>query len=156
MGQSTNAVLMYGYDLDTADGWEIVEAGEWGELNAPWYDEDNDEDLTSVEQAVKALYDAIPDAPEADDDWDRQKAVKEHYGVWFEDHCSDAYTMYALVTFENTARRGYPELIDWRALEEQRDREDWDGKLARALGVLGITPKQERPGWLLASYADSM
>jgi len=154
MGQSTNAMLMYGYDLDTTDAWKIVEAGEWGELSAPWYDEDSD--LESVEQATKALYDAIPGAPEVEDDWQRDEPVKEHYGVWFEGHCSGSYTMYALVAFENTAARGYPELIDWRGLDEQRGREDWDGKLARALEVLGITPKQERPSWLLASYADSM
>lgn len=154
MGQSTNATLMYGYDLDTADGWKIVEAGEWGDLSAPWYDEDSD--LDSVEQAVKVLYDAIPGAPELDSDWDRQEAVKEHYGVWFEGHCSDSHTMYALVGFEITARRGYPELINWRELDGQRVREGWDAKLARVLEVLGITPKQERPAWLLASYADSM
>ena len=154
MSQSANAVLMYGYDLDTADGWKVAETGEWGELAAPWYDEDSD--LDSVEQAVKVLYDAIPGAPECDSDWNRREAVKEHYGVWLEGHCSDSHTMYALVAFENTARRGYPELIDWRQLDEQRTREDWDGKLARAFGALGITPKQERPAWLLASYADSM
>jgi len=154
MGQSTNAMLMYGYDLDTAGEWKVVEAGEWGELSAAWYDEDSD--LDSLEQAVKALYDAIPGAPGLDSDWDRQEAVKEHYGVWFEGHCSDSHTMYALVAFEDTARRGYPELIDWRGLDDRRSREGWDVKLARALEVLGITPKQERPAWLLASYADSM
>lgn len=134
MGQSTNAMLIYGYDLDTADGWKIVEASEWGELSAPWYDEDS----------------------ELDSDWDRQEAVKEHYGVWFEGHCSDGHTMYALVAPANTARRGYPELIDWRELDGQRVRDGWDAKLARVLEVLGITPKQESPAWLLASYADSM
>lgn len=154
MSQSTNAMLMYGYDLDAADGWKIAEAGEWGELAAPWYDEDSD--LDSIEQAVKALYDAIPDAPDVEYGWQRDELVKEHYGAWFEGHCSDSYTMYALVAFEDTARRGHPELIDWRELDEQRNREDWDAKLARALEVLGITPKQERPAWLLASYADSM
>lgn len=154
MSQSTNAMLMYGYDLDAADGWKIVEAGEWGELTAPWYDEDSE--LDSIEQATKVLYDAIPDAPETDSDWDRQEAVKEHYSVWFEGHCSDSYTMYALVAFEDTACRGYPELIDWRELDARRTREEWDAKLARALDALGITPKQENPAWLLASYADSM
>lgn len=154
MGQSTNAMLMYGYDLDVADGWQVVEAGEYGELTAPWYDEDDD--LESWEQAVKVLYDAIPDAPATNSSYGRAGTVREHYGVWFEEHCSDGSTMYALVTFENTARRGYPKSIDWRALEEQREREGWDAKLARVLEILGITPKQERPAWLLASYADSM
>lgn len=28
----------------------------------------------------------------------------------------------------------------------------WDAKLARALEVLGITPKQEKPGWLLCAF----
>ena len=42
--------------------------------------------------------------------------------------------------------------VDFAALEQARTEGDWDAKLAHAIQALGVTPKQERPKWLLVSY----
>lgn len=157
MGQSTNAMLNYGYSFGGGDSaWEIAETGEYGELAVDWFndegEDESDDEGGFIEQAFKRLYEAIPDAPEVRYDWEREDLVKKHYGVWFESHCSGDYPMWMLTTYETTAYRGDCDVIDWRTLDEQRQREDWDGKLARAIEVLGVTPKQAQPAWLLASY----
>lgn len=61
-------------------------------------------------------------------------------------------TMYVLAAHAVTAYRGDAQEIDFVALEQQRVAEDWDGKLMRACEVLGVTPRQEQPKWLLVSF----
>ena len=51
MGQSTNGILAYGYDLGGEEGWKLQGLGEYDELPAlDWYDPDNEEgdDLQSA------------------------------------------------------------------------------------------------------------
>lgn len=147
MGQSTDGKLFYGYDLggDGADATDFTD-----EEDAPsWY---TNGDTELIVQMKLALYNAIPDAAPVEYEWRADAPVLDYYGVWFEHHCSDSYAMWALVTYEASAARGCPEKLDLAELAARPQREDWDGKLARALEVLGITPKQERPAWLLASY----
>lgn len=160
MGQSTNGILAYGYDLGSADsGFNVAEVGEYGELNVPWFDSDSEEtedeegetlDVTSA--ITRRLYESIPNAPVAKWDWDREKVVKETLGVWLEAYCSGDYSMWILTTHEITVYRGDTKVIDLAALDTQRAAESWDVKLAHALSVLGLTPTQEKPSWLLASY----
>lgn len=160
MSTSTDGILAYGFDLDLNEGVNLVEAGEYGELRLSYYDseaeevtdEDGDElGLTAI--FVKRLYEGIPDAlrPAVKWDFQREEAVKAHYGVWFEGHCSGDYTMYILATYAKSASRGHPVGLDFAALEAQRQAEDWDAKLAAALAVLEVTPTKPA-AWLLASY----
>lgn len=99
---------------------------------------------------IKRLYESIPDVPPGAD-WDRESVVKEHYGVWFESHCSGDCPMYILTTHVVTAPRGCPQTLDLPALAIAALEGDWDGKLARALAVLEVTPTAPGPAWLLAS-----
>lgn len=162
MGTSTDGILAYGFDLDGQDGWKVVQAqrsdaNPYGYLKTSWYDDEAEEvvgedgeELDVVELMLKRLCDAIEDAPPVEYKWDREDVVKTHYGVWFESHCSNEYPMQILATYAERARRGYPKPLDLAALEAQRQAEDWDGRLARVLAVLDITPL-EPAGWLLAS-----
>lgn len=50
MGQATDAILAYGYDLG-GDGWKLEGLGEYGELPPlDWWDGEDD-----VTEAVRAL-----------------------------------------------------------------------------------------------------
>jgi hypothetical protein len=151
MGTSTDAYLLYGYDLGSDDEWKIRDIGGHGGWEPAWLDED--EGLT--ESALKALRAA---AGFTETDWradgyfERQKAVDAQIGVEIESHCSGEYPMYVLAAKQLTARRGDVEVVDMADLQAAVASEDLDGKLARALGVLGFRPTQERPQWLLCSY----
>jgi hypothetical protein len=98
------------------------------------------------------LYDAIPDAPAVEYNWECDDPAEEHYGISLTSYCSGDYPMYILATHEITVYRGDVEHIDMAALTEQARTEQWDAKLQRALDVIGIHPTQARPCWLLASY----
>jgi hypothetical protein len=160
MGVSTDAKLVYGYDLGSeGDGLNVAEAqtseaNPYGYLKTAWHDggaEELDEDTDLIETMTRVLYDAIPDAPPVEYSGQRDTPVKEYYGVWFESHCSDEYPMWMLVAYEVTANRGHLQTLDLDVLTAKPTALGWDEKLASALAVLGVTPTQERPGWLLAS-----
>lgn len=157
MGTSTNATLAYGYDLGAEESLQVREAqesetNEYGYLKTAWYDEEHEELAEGIiEQMTRVLYDAIPDAPPVEYAWECKDPVKEHYGVWFESHCSGEYAMWILCTSATTAHQGSPKTVDPFLLERAPIDEGWDDKLATALRVLGITPLQESPAWLLAS-----
>ncbi len=157
MGQSTDAMLVYGYHLDGSDEWAVEGTGEYGELPAlDWYDPD---DETGFQEAAEARLLAsvgfteewVPGAG-ANGYFDRKGAAEEAIGVKFETHCSGDYPMYLLIAKGVTARRGYVEPIDFAALTAEVQQQDADAKLRTALDVLGLNPTQERAQWLLCSY----
>lgn len=162
MDTSTNGILAYGYDFNGQDGLNVVEAqtsetNKYGCLKTSWYDAEVDvitnedgEQLDLISILTKRLYNAIPNAPTVQCDWQREEPVKNHYGVWFEEHCSGEYPMYILTTHVVTAKRGHPKTLDFGALETRRVNGEWDARLARALAVLDVTPLVSA-GWLLAS-----
>lgn len=162
MGQSTNGVLAYGYDLGSEEGWKVREAqegpgNEYGYLKTSWYDgeavdesEDDGEEL--IDRMQRRLYDSIPGLPPVESGWECEDPVKEHLGVWFEAYCSGDYPMYILATHEMTVYRGDADVVDMVALIEAPALNSWDDKLRHALSVLELTPLQEKPEWLLASY----
>lgn len=169
MGQSTNAVLAYGYDLAGGDDeWKIAEVGEFGEPNLPWFNpdgeleedtdtEDDDEAETDfVTLAEKRLLAEIAGFSEepyaADGYYDRKQAAEKLVGVEFESYCSGEYSMWVLATHVITVYRGDSKLIDPAELAAMPEREGWDAKLAAAVAALGITPTQTKPGWVLVSY----
>ncbi len=161
MGTSTNAVLAYGYDLGgDEEGWKIQEADEYGELpeGLAWYDPDGDDDL--ADQAHEWLLAKLAGFPgkrhpgeHENDFFDREKVAKELVGVEFESYCSSDYPMYVLAAHAITVYRGHSEVLDLGSLATDPAVNGWDDKLAAALAALGITPKQEKPGWVLVSYS---
>jgi hypothetical protein len=161
MSESTDGILAYGYNLGgEEDGWQIAEAGEGGWDWAPeWYDTEN-EDFPDgfVAAAWSELLVATGLMTEADwdadDRYERQEAAKKRLGVEFVTFCSDSAPMYVLAAHEVTAARGHVQEIDFADLDRQRVAGDWDVKLDRAIKALGVTPKQDRPAWLLVSYGD--
>lgn len=157
MGQSTNGMLVYGYDLGSEEEWKIREAGEYGELpELPWFDPDNEDGDGFQESAERHLLAQLADFTEtdwrADGYFDRERAAKEQLGVEFDTYCSGEYPMYLLATKVITVYRGDVEEIDMEALAVEPEMNGWDEKLNAAVQVLGITPTQGKPKWMLCSY----
>ncbi|MEV0616129.1 hypothetical protein AB0I81_22640 [Nonomuraea sp. NPDC050404] len=151
MGTSTDAILAYGYDLGEWD--KIREAGEFGELALPWLDDDSDDGYR--EQAERHLLNASGFTEEwtpKSGYFEREEAAKAALGVQFETYCSDSAPMEILAAKVVTVARGYCEVLDLPALMTEPAEHGWDDKLRWACEALGITPTQERPGWVLVSY----
>lgn len=149
MGTSTNAILAYGYELGgDNDGWKIAEAGPYGELRLPWLTEDelDNAEFDFAEEVMLRL------AREAGHDVKYTSQAEEETGLRVESHCSAECAEWLLAAKVITAYRGHPKNIDFAALERERVERDWDSKLERACQVLGITPTQGKPRWVLCSY----
>lgn len=164
MGVSTDAYLVYGYHLGSDEGgWLLREAeGKYGELRLDWLpdpdeerDEDEDDDSGFATLAMNRLVQA---AGFTETDWQvdgyfaRRREAEKRLGVEFVSHCSSEYPMWILGTRLYDASRGQVVEVDPMALANHQDLDTWNEKLTQALQVLGITPLQEQPRWLLCSY----
>lgn len=166
MGTSTNAMMIYGYHFGSEDALELhecdeTEANEYGYFKASWHDAEHEEvpgddgdgeSASLLDLMTRRLFDAIPNRPDAEYDSQRADAVKDHYGVWFEGHCSGDYPMYVLCAASFQAYRGDAKLVDVDRLANDPASNGWDEKLAEVLRILEVHPRQEKPGWLLCSY----
>ncbi|MDP5310402.1 hypothetical protein [Streptomyces poriferorum] len=158
MGQSTNAILAYGYNLGGEEGWELEGVGEYGEMpTLDWYspnNEDGDDFQTAAETKLLAEIAGFTEQWHSKNEgyFDRERAAKARLGVEFDTHCSGDYPMYLLATKVITVHRGSVEGIDPNGLAAQPQQNGWDDKLRTALQVLGITPTQGQAKWLLCSY----
>jgi hypothetical protein len=158
MGQSANAMLVYGYHLGSGDsGWLVQDAGEFGELPAlDWYSEDGEDAEDFVTAAEKRLLAQLANFTEtdwrADGYFDRERAAKAALGVEFESHCSGDYPMYLLAAKVITVYRGSVKELDLAALAVEPEMAGWDDKLRAALAALSLTPVQDKPKWILCSY----
>lgn len=154
MGQSTNAMLVYGYDLGSDEEWHVQEAaGEYGELRLDWFNEDGEDDfITAAEKHLLQAAGFTETDWRADGYFDREREAKEGLGVEFESYCSGDYPIYTLAAHVITVHRGDCELLNLDELARMPGENGWDGKLAAALRTLGLTPKQPSPAWLLVSY----
>lgn len=154
MGTSTNAMLVYGYDLGSDDEWKLEGAGEYGEydFNAhDWYGEDEGFE-ESVEVKLLAAHGFTETDWQVDGYYQRQRAAKAAMGVEVVAHCSGDYPMHVLAARRITASRGECKAVDFDALNREAAEGGYDEKLRAALAALGLTPKQERARWLLCSY----
>lgn len=143
MGMSTDAMLMYGYDLGSDEsGWKVQQLNEDGELTV------GDE----AESVLLAAVGFTETDWRADGYHERMREAKARIGVTFERHCSADYPEHVIAAHVIKVYRGKSKPIDFAALRAQAAAEDWDGRLASALATLGLKPTQERPQWLLASY----
>lgn len=170
MGQSTDGILAYGYDIG-GEGPPVTGIGEYDSwrpddfTTEPGSDEYYEFDFRTWAEH-KLLAAAGHPVKSKHAYYDPDDLMKYH-GVKFVWHCSGSYPHYMLVTFEESASRGYPRTLDLAELERRRVDEDWDGKLAAALKALGIPgfiypderyskePKVQEPHWMLASYWSS-
>lgn len=129
MGMSTDAILIYGYNLGGAGEWELKSGvDEYGEITLPWVTQEKLDD-DGFEQCV------------ADE-------LKKHgiTGVTVESHCSVDYPMYVIGVNAVRAYRGYPKIITRPTVTPAEAEE-----LSRALHVLGLEPQQETAALLLCS-----
>jgi hypothetical protein len=152
MGSSADGILAYGFNLGGDEsGWEVREANEFGGLELDWFDPDEDDGDAFTDAAKERLLAA---AGFTETDWaaagyfDREREAELRVGVTFEHH---GYEDYILAARRFTVGQGDTKTIDPAALASNLA--DADTKLTAALATLGITPKQEKPAWLLcASY----
>lgn len=161
MGQSTDAILVYGYDLGGADeGWKVKGLGKYGELPPlDWYDEDQDDDFpAAVEKRLMAAVAGFTEqwAPGAGENgyFDRKAQAEKKVGVKLKTYCSLSVPAYALAAHATTVARGEVEYIDPQDMLWRPPSEDWDSRLVVALDALDLAPVQERPRWFLVSHAE--
>jgi hypothetical protein len=154
MTTSTDAILAYGYNLGgDEDTWQVREAGEYGELPAlDWLDEDDFQ--AAAERRLLAEVAGFTEEWQAGVDgyFERRRAAEARLGVQFETYCSGSYPMFILAAHVTTVRRGACEEVDPLDLQQRPEQQAWDAKLDAAVKALGLTPTQERPRWLLCSY----
>ncbi|MFD7661027.1 hypothetical protein [Streptomyces sp. NPDC059788] len=155
MGQSTDAMLVYGYHLGGGDsGWELEGLGKYGELpELPWYGPEDDFQ-TAAERHLLATLTGFTETwePGKDGYFQREREARATLGVEFETHCSDRSPMYLLIAVGVTAHRGCATPVGFTQLADEVTRQGADAKLRQALDALGIRPRQRRPGWLLCSW----
>jgi hypothetical protein len=157
MGQSTDGILAYGYDLGgEEEGWTVREAGEYGELSLDWLpDPEAEEGYDIPDLMLTRLLEA---SGFAETDWQaggyfaRKHAAEAALGVEIESYCSGEYPLYLLAAKVITVNRGDVKPVDMAALSDPAVLAAYDAKLASALHVLGVTPVQDKPAWLLCSY----
>jgi hypothetical protein len=151
MGTTTDAYLMYGYDLGCDDEWKIQGLGGEGEWEPDWLEDDDL--VTSAEKQLLASVGFTEEWSRHNVGYfDRKKAAEWQIGVKIESHCSGEYPMYVLSAKRFKASRGDVTQIDPVEMQAVVEREDLNGKLVRACEALGIQPTQEKPAWVLCSY----
>jgi hypothetical protein len=126
MGSHAYARLGYGYDLGGDDGeYKTREDIE----SLPWYDEDELLEEVALDHLKKVL-------------------GTEKVGVHFQSYgnLSNAMTGLMLFAGQSLSRNWVAEVEIPEITDEDR------AHLAQALKVLGITPDQEEPSWLLATH----
>ncbi|MFB4320637.1 hypothetical protein [Actinomadura sp. 21ATH] len=155
MGTSTNALLVYGYNLGGGEiEWLVQEADEYGGLDTDWWGEDDERDFGTA--ATRRLLDASGFTETYEDGregyFSREREAEEALGVEIESYCSGDYPIFALAAHVITVHRGDLEVLDLAALQRMPAENGWDDKLTAALSALGLTPKQTQPAWLLCSF----
>lgn len=154
MGMITQGELSYGYRLQGSDGTWLVrevhpeDSDEWG-LNVDWLDDEDSFDRAAKDRLLASVGFTGADY-QADGYYDRRTAAEERLGVKLERTGWEAEDL-LLITRQFTAELGEAQAIDPAVLlaEVQGDA---DEKLRQALAVLGLTPLQEQPAWLLTAY----
>jgi hypothetical protein len=136
MGQSTDGILAYGYNLGgDDDGWAFQQTDKYGGIQLDWFHPGYD----FIEEAQHRL----------------EHAGQADLGVEFESYCSFDHTMWILAAKIITANRGVVKDVDMVELVEAPHVNGWDAKLAAPLNILGLTPTQDKPRWLLVSYSEN-
>jgi hypothetical protein len=151
MGRSLDAILAYGYDLGGSEsGWLFNKLEE--EYTSPkldWFDFDKDSDfIAACEKRLFASVGFDDSSYSIPGYGERRKVAETRLGVEF------VYYGYeyggSILSASKTNTYYGVKLLDLASLVADALVGDWDEKLANACRVLGVTPNQEKPGWLLA------
>lgn len=171
MGQSTDAILFYGYvwDDEDAEPWDDYRNDEWYEavakrrgITSPW-------DFYR-DSGAEAQHGALPYQQQepAYESWknkvgfeamltewnDVKDSIKaEHPTIDVSSHCSCDYPMpYICISeTERTARRGFPEALDLTKMPPAGQHK-WDVELNNFVKALDIDILDAQgPGWFLVS-----
>lgn len=154
MGVSTSAKLIYGYRLKTEDDWLVKEihgpdSDEWG-LNLPWLVESDDFQDKAEERLREAVGYVEGDFNADPDGWrQRLREADAKVGVKFEAGGYEYGDLF-LATKTYRADLGEVEAVTPGGLLVMSGPTAND-RLRRALEVLGVTPLQESPAWLLTA-----
>ncbi|GAA1766367.1 hypothetical protein [Streptomonospora arabica] len=156
MGMAAHGVLAYGYHLGGDGDWELEGTGEFDEeFPADWYDDEGDfADQAMVRMLVAAGLATHEQA--AQGYWDGRDEAEQQLGVDFESTGSldgRGHEGHILVAAGSSVRADWGEALelDVARMNDADQLAEWDERLAWALGVLGLTPKQEGPRWLLGA-----
>lgn len=155
MGSSPSAHLVYGYDLGTCEGYKLAECeGEYGSLAVDWFDNGDDENSNPPDFATQVydrLYAAIAGAPAAEYDFQRQDIAERHFGVEFAYSGGDETPGFILIAAGSESTVDWTDTIavDLAHLAAAPEAQGWNAKLAEVLTVLGVTPTQDGPRWLV-------
>lgn len=140
MGQSTNAMLVFGVELDEENAVNIA-------LLKRAYQK-----LGIIDKFEDCLDEEMDDDDEylSDVPWDLVKHLENFFGLTIETHCSDEYPMYILclkgAPFNRTANRGNALVID-DPLPKPNDLQ-----MTQLKNIMNILEAEGEPSWLLASY----
>ncbi|ATY17133.1 hypothetical protein CU254_41900 (plasmid) [Amycolatopsis sp. AA4] len=153
---TADAILAYGYDLGGDErGWKVEETDDHGHPAIAWHDIDGDKD-NFVEEATGRLLAALAGFTEtdqhADGYHDRRKAAEKSLDVHIVRHGDPNDTSYALATSSVSVEEGDSMPLNPAELFDPADLELRNRRLAAALAALGITPRQDRPQWLVLAY----
>jgi hypothetical protein len=145
MGQSTNAILAFGFDLGAEEEDCVPEA-----LRAACDDGDGGFDFETLVLADAGLREPNHQdykAPEWRAYWDAKDAAVKAYPVALEFHCSGEYTMYflAIQGTVTTARRGYPQVVELASIAPEKEQALRD--FCERFGIEWVEPR-----WTVFSY----
>lgn len=156
MGMSPSGILSYGYDLGGVEGeWNFKNLNSDGEPNVPWWPKE-DEESVDIPDRIDTLLLASIGFTETNWSesgfWERKREAQSRLGLDTTANGSDYYSGILLVTWHASVSWGETSVINFDKLNVQRLDEDWDGKLDRALEILGLEPEADHAQWLLATY----
>jgi hypothetical protein len=153
MGQSTDAILFYGIELDETNPLQTlldpdhdnnefeVDFKEWlcerlGGPKKPKWDSEANEYVTPWVTWREAMNQFLKDVGLSNIDLDT--------------HCSSSYPMYYLSAFEITANRGYPVGLDLKVLDDPAELRKYNEQLEHVAKLLKL--ENYEVSWYLASY----
>lgn len=150
MGMCASAHLAYGYDLGTSESFAAAERDEYDGPDLPWNDtEDFADDVDT--QLLESIGFTEQWAPDNVGFFERRRAAGQRIGVevYHSGHCDyPGWMMIATGSHKSVSWAEATEL-DLDELADLPAKNGWDRKLAYATDVLGITPMQAAPKWLV-------
>lgn len=152
MSDSINGHLAYGYDLgDPTD----LPGGSRYDIDLDGYYPNDSTDWPTdgfYSAALRALYDSVPALDPYESVVEHEQIIADLLGVrLFDDGTSEA-SMYVLATVVFTGDHTSTLQVAPAVLATDTTR--WNEQLAHALSVLGLTPHQPQPAWLLTANAN--
>jgi hypothetical protein len=157
MGSDPKAHLAYGYELGTREDFKAAERDEYGSPKLPWLAVDEGGYAKCGDLAERAETLLLASMGFTEDDWradgyrDRKREAENRLGVELAYSGADGYEGWMLVGLDSERSVEWSEAmtLDLDELTNRPAYMSWDDNLAHALGVLGITPTQPGPKWLV-------